>query len=203
MTLSECSGPATRIVWELPHWLEAMPAPEARQMGEPEARMRYVLELVAANIDQATGGPFAAAVFDRDSHELIASGLNLVMPSCCSSAHAEIVALSRAQQELGSFDLAGGARRYELVSSTEPCAMCLGAIPWSGVTALLCGATDSDARAAGFDEGDKPPDWRASLRARGIAVTTDVGRKAAAALLARYAAEGGPIYNPGAKRATP
>lgn len=195
MASSEPGRAAMRIVWELPQWLGAMPAPQARRMREPEARMRYVLELVAANIDQATGGPFAAAVFDRDSHELIASGVNLVMPSCCSSAHAEIVALSRAQQRLGSFDLARGARRYELVSSTDPCAMCLGAIPWSGVTALLCGATDSDARAAGFDEGDKPPEWQARLRARGIAVTTEVARQAAAALLARYAAQGGPIYN--------
>ncbi|WP_052368199.1 nucleoside deaminase [Algiphilus aromaticivorans] len=197
MASSESSSAATRIVWDLPAWLVEVTEPEPVAMRDVDARMRFVLELVTANIDRATGGPFAAAVFDRDSHELLASGVNLVMPSCCSSAHAEIVALSRAQQRLGCFDLAGGARRYELVSSTEPCAMCLGAIPWSGVTALVCGAADADARAAGFDEGHKPADWENALRSRGIAVDTAVEREAAAALLARYAAEGGAIYNAG------
>jgi tRNA(Arg) A34 adenosine deaminase TadA len=188
--------PVSEILLPLPDWLLHTPPTEPDSNAGPEARMRYVLELVRANLEHGTGGPFAAAVFDLDSGRLLASGVNLVVPSCCSSAHAEIVALSRAQQTLGDFDLGAGGRRCELVSSTEPCAMCLGAIPWSGISALVCGATDADARATGFDEGDKPDDWSAKLRRRGIAVTREVCRQDSAALLQRYADSGAPVYNP-------
>ena len=54
---------------------------------------------------------------------------------------------------------------------------------------------DEDARAVGFDEGDKHPDWPARLQARGIEVVRDIRREEAAAILRRYAAGGGVIYN--------
>ena len=107
-----------------------------------------------------------------------------------------MVALQLAQADLGCHDLAaapGGP--YELVSSVEPCTMCLGAVVWSGVQTLVCGATDGDARAIGFDEGPKPPDWVSALHQRGIAVHREVLRPDAAAVLQAYADAGGPIYN--------
>jgi tRNA(Arg) A34 adenosine deaminase TadA len=73
--------------------------------------------------------------------------------------------------------------------------MCLGALPWSGVARVVCGARDADARAVGFDEGDKPADWVEALQARGIEVLVDVEREAAAALLRDYVARGGLVYN--------
>ena len=80
--------------------------------------------------------------------------MNLVVPSGCSVAHAEMVAIMIAQQVVGDFDLGGeGKPVCELVASTEPCAMCFGAKPWSGVRSLLCEARDEDARSVGFDEG--------------------------------------------------
>ena len=39
----------------------------------------------------------------------------------------------------------GDGRAFELVTTTEPCAMCLGAIPWSGLSSVVCGARDQDA----------------------------------------------------------
>jgi tRNA(Arg) A34 adenosine deaminase TadA len=74
--------------------------------------------------------------------------------------------------------------------------MCMGAVPWCGIGRLLCGARDTDARAAGFDEGDKPADWGDAYRRRGIAVTRDCLRAAASAVLLDYAAAGGLIYGP-------
>ncbi|MGC9360154.1 MAG: deaminase, partial [Anaerolineae bacterium] len=115
-----------------------------------------------------------------------------------SWAHAEMVALALAQQTLGTYDLRSeGAPRCALVTSAEPCAMCLGAVPWSGVQQLVCGARDEDVRAIGFDEGHKPADWVAALEHRGIVVLRDVLRDEAAAALRAYAAQGGAIYNPG------
>ncbi len=154
------------------------------------------MALSRENVERGSGGPFAAAVFDPQRGMLVAPGVNLVMPASCSSAHAEIVALSVAQQVTGTHDLgAAGLPPLELVSSTEPCAMCMGAVPWSGVRRLVCCARGEDAEAIGMDEGAKPTDWEAALAARGISVVRDVCRTEAAAVLRDYAAQGGPIYN--------
>jgi hypothetical protein len=63
------------------------------------------------------------------------------------------------------------------------------------VRALVCGATDADARAAGFDEGAKPHAWIEELTKRGIGVTTEICRKEAAEVLLNYRENGGVIYN--------
>jgi tRNA(Arg) A34 adenosine deaminase TadA len=119
-----------------------------------------------------------------------------VVPWRCSIAHAEIVAIVLAQQHFGTHDLGrSDLPRLELVTSVEPCAMCLGAIPWSGIGRLICGAREEDARAIGFDEGDKPADRIEGLRRRGIVVTENVLRDEAAAVLRDYVQAGGAIYN--------
>lgn len=81
-----------------------------------------------------------------------------------------------------------------LYTSAEPCAMCMGAIPWSGVDRVVCAAADADVRAIGFDEGDKPGDWVAACRRRGIAVASGVLRDEAVAVLLAYQASGGVVY---------
>lgn len=158
--------------------------------------MAFVIDLARRNA-AAEGGPFAAAVFERETGRLVAAGANRVLASRSSLAHAEMVALALAQQRLASHDL--GAPElpvHELVSSVEPCLMCLGGVLWSGVRALVCGARDEDARAVGFDEGPKPGDWIAQFEQRGIAVERDLLRAEAIAVLRDYAAAGGCIYNP-------
>ena len=122
--------------------------------------------------------------------------MNLVATTNLSAAHAEMVAIMISQQVVGHFDLGGEALPpYELVASTEPCAMCSGAIPWSGVRRLVCGAREEDARGIGFDEGPKTSDWVAALEQRGISVARDVYRDEAAAVLRYYLKSGGIVYN--------
>ncbi len=189
---------AHRVCLESPEWLRVRVAATPMLPADIEGRMRFVIDLAAANAAAGTGGPFGAAVIEETSGRLVAAGVNRVVPARCSAAHAEIVALAMAQQTLGTHDL-GDARlpALTLVSSTEPCAMCLGAIPWAGVKRLVCGARDEDARAAGFDEGDKPADWVACLARRGVHVRRDVCRAAAAQVLLDYVAAGGVVYNGG------
>ena len=157
--------------------------------------MELAIALAAQNIKHE-GGPFGAAIFECQTGKLIAPGINLVMQTNCSVVHAEIVAIIIAQQMVSSFDLnAPGLPEYELVSSTEPCAMCLGAIPWSGVTSLVCGARDEDARSIGFDEGEKPDQWISALEKHSIKVTCDILRDKSKAVLQQYIDTGGIIYN--------
>lgn len=158
--------------------------------------MGFVIELARENVRAGTGGPFAAAVFSADGGELVSVGVNLVTASGLSMAHAEMVALSLAQHHFGDWDLARHGNLV-LVTSCEPCAMCFGAVPWSGVRSLVCGARKEDAEAGGFDEGHKPEDWAASLRARGIEVSEGVLREEAAEVFDFYREQGGVIYNPG------
>lgn len=159
--------------------------------------MQFVVELAGMNMANGTGGPFGAAVFETGSGRLVAIGMNLVVSTNCSLAHAETVALANAQHSVGNFDLgAEGLPEHELVASSEPCAMCYGAIPWSGIRRLLCGARAGDAEAIGFDEGPKPKTWMAALQQRGITVVRDLCRGEAVSVLQQYKKSGGLIYTP-------
>ncbi len=188
-----------KIEIQLPEWIHNYLDSEKITLPNIEDRMRFVIKLSELNIKEKTGGPFGAGVFD-DKGKLIAPGINMVESRRCSILHAEIVALSLAQKSLDRFDLGnGGSLKYELVSATEPCAMCYGAIPWSGVSRLVCGARDEDARSIGFDEGPKLKNWIHELEVRGIEVRRDVLREEAASVLRHYADIGGTIYNSAGK----
>ena len=192
-----------QVCIRLPDWINGLVATSPEVFPNVEDRMRFVIALARQNVQHETGGPFASAVFER-SGRLIALGVNMVVSSNCSVLHAEIVALAFAQKALGRYDLSDGGRlHYDLVASAEPCAMCFGAVPWSGVRRLVCGARDEDARAIGFDEGPKLDDWVSALHNRGIVVVRDIFREEAAAVLREYVAAGGTIYNSGGSGGSP
>ncbi|HUF14221.1 MAG TPA: nucleoside deaminase [Longimicrobiales bacterium] len=181
---------------ELPEWVEEV-TPADTALADDEERMRVVIALARENVQRGQGGPFAAAVFERDSGRLVSVGLNLVVPLRSSLLHAEVLAILMAQTRLGSYTLAAPDMPvHELVTSCEPCAMCLGATLWSGARRLVCGATRDDAHSIDFDEGPVFPESYAYLEARGIEIVRGVARSEAAAVLELYARRGGPIYNP-------
>jgi guanine deaminase len=64
------------------------------------------------------------------------------------TAHAEVMAIRRACQALGRFDLRGTV----LYTSCEPCPMCLAAAYWARVDALYYANTQADAAAIDFDD---------------------------------------------------
>ena len=185
---------------KIPAWVGNFLAHSPKVFAALEDRMRFVIALARENVERQTGGPFGAAVFDSKG-TLVAPGINIVVTNNCSILHAEMIAIAMAQKKLGRYDLGnGGTDAYELVTSAEPCAMCFGAIPWSGVQRLVCGAQDEDARRIGFDEGPKLSDWQDALENRGIRVACDVLRKEAVEVLDLYVRLGGPIYNAGRLR---
>jgi tRNA(Arg) A34 adenosine deaminase TadA len=183
------------IELRLPPWAAAH-MESGRVLASDAERMRLVVGLAAENVRQGTGGPFGAAVFEAGTGALVAIGVNLVTSLQQSMLHAEVMAIMLAQQRVGSWTLAApGMPRHELVTSCEPCAMCLGAVFWSGARRLVCGAAREDAEAVGFDEG---PVYDASyeyLASRGIEVVRRVERAAAREVLTKYAAADGVIYN--------
>ncbi len=188
---------AVQLRLRLPAWIEEFAAALPECLPDEEARMRTAIELAARNVECGSGGPFGALVVAAGDGRVLGLGVNRVEAEHCSCAHAEIMALSLAQQHLGHWHLGGTALGpTELVTSCEPCAMCLGAIPWSGVSRVLCGAHKHDAERAGFDEGDRIEDWIGVLNRRRIDVVTGLLRDSAAAVLEHYANSGRPIYVP-------
>lgn len=184
-----------RLEINLPDWLLHY-ARGAGVLPEAGARMDFVINAARRSV-QAGGGPFAAGVFNSETGALVALGVNLVASLRLSILHAEVVALTAAQTRLRSFNLGiEGGPAFELVSSAEPCIMCLGAAHWSGVRRLVVGARGADVEACGFDEGPKPADWAGELARRGVEVTRDVRRAEAAMVVADYVRSGGLIYGP-------
>lgn len=159
--------------------------------------MRVAVELARQNVLRGSGGPFGAGVFESNGGRLVAAGVNSVTRLGNSVLHAETLAIMLAQAKLGTWALgAAGGESYLLVTSCEPCAMCLGATLWSGVRGLVCGAAKEDATAVGFDEGPVFAESWAYLERRGVRTARGVLRDEAVAVLELYRSGGGPIYNP-------
>lgn len=187
----------THFDLSLPGWAVTALNDLPEHMPTLEERMAAVIDFSRRNFMNETGGPFAAGVFERDSGKLLVIGVNRVVPSSCSSAHAEIMALSLAQRLLGTFDLGGpGLPAHQLVVNWRPCAMCYGAVLWSGVRSLvIAGEGPELEEITGFDEGPIHPEWRGELGRRGIEVISDVLRDEALAAYREFAAAGQLVYN--------
>ena len=107
--------------------------------------LRQCVELATRNVADG-GGPFGALIVK--DNKVIATGVNLVTSTPDPTAHGEVVAIRRACQELDTFKLDGCV----LVSSCEPCPMCLAASLWARVDRILYAADRDDAAKAGFDD---------------------------------------------------
>jgi len=183
------------ICFEIPDWVNEY-CRSYQASADIKQRMAFVITAARKNVEQGTGGPFAAAIFENDSNELVSLGVNLVEAQQSSMLHAEMVAIAVAQARLETYNLGlASPAGYELVTSTEPCTMCLGGVLWSGVNKVAAAARDEDARAIGFDEGPKPDDWIKSLNERDIEVLDDVERESARSVLQMYKDSNGHIYN--------
>ena len=185
-----------RLVIDLPAWVAEAAVP-GRAFRDDQDKMALVIRLAEENIARGDGGPFGAAVFEIGSGKVVAAGVNRVVEAANCVLHAEMIALMFAQQRVGSFTLRSPGRpEHELFTSCEPCAMCLGATLWSGVTRLVIGAEREDAMAVGFEEGPVFAESYAYIAARGVQTVRGIRRAEAARLLRGYRDSGGPIYNP-------
>ncbi|CAN5638402.1 nucleoside deaminase [soil metagenome] len=108
--------------------------------------MLKAIRLAQNGIDSNAGGPFGAIIVYNG--EIIGEGCNQVTSTNDPTAHAEIIAIRKACEKLGSFQL-GGCILY---TSCEPCPMCLGAIYWARPERVFFACTRKDAANIGFDD---------------------------------------------------
>lgn len=119
------------------------------ELAEASARvgfMRRAIELASRGVDASGGGPFGAVIVYRGA--ILAEAHNRVTALSDPTAHAEVLAIRSACDQLGSFRL----DECELYASCEPCPMCLGAVYWARLRRLYFAASRSDAQGIGFDD---------------------------------------------------
>ena len=110
--------------------------------------MRVAKELADENLKTNVGGPFGACVVK--DNQIIGRGSNHVLANNDPTAHAEVMAIRDACQNIGSYDLSD----CELYTSCYPCPMCLSAIIWSNIKKVYYGNTKEDAANIGFRDDD-------------------------------------------------
>ena len=180
---------------QLPEWVEDF-LRDAPLPTDDKGKMRLAIELSRQNVLRGSGGPFGAAVFSIPDGHLVSVGINSVERLHNSVLHAEVMALMLAEKQLTHYSLHGDAgHSYELFSSCEPCAMCLGAVLWSGVSRVVCAASKQDALELGFDEGPVYPESYTHLEERGIRIEHGLLADEAKAILGLYLKRDGLIYN--------
>ena len=109
---------------------------DAMKRGIAEARR---------TMNQNDGGPFGASIIDKNG-TVIAVASNTVLKDHDPTAHAEVNAIRKAGEVLGTHDLSGCV----LYATGFPCPMCLSAIIWANIQKVYYGCTPKDAEAKGF-----------------------------------------------------
>ena len=107
--------------------------------------MLRAIELSMISV-KTNGGPFGCVIVKNN--QIIAEGSNEVTKTNDPTAHAEIVTIRKACNELKNFHLKG----TEMYASCEPCPMCLSAIYWSHIDKIYFGNTRIEAAKIGFDD---------------------------------------------------
>ena len=106
--------------------------------------MKMADKLAKQNIITNNGGPFGAVIV-KDG-VIVGTGNNHVVANNDPTAHAEIMAIRNACQNLNTFDLSG----CEIYTTCYPCPMCLSAIIWSNIKVVYYANTKEDAESIGF-----------------------------------------------------
>ncbi len=115
-------------------------------MTREEKFMQEAIALSDLALQKNEGGPFGCIVVKNN--EIVGRGNNKVIGTNDPTAHAEIVAIRDACDNLGTFQLDG----CEIYTSCEPCPMCLGAIYWARPDVIYFANTRKDAADIGFDD---------------------------------------------------
>ena len=108
--------------------------------------MQRAIDLAKEGMQSNAGGPFGAVIVK--DNQIIAEGFNRVTSTNDPTAHAEVVAIRKACEKLGTFQLDDCV----IYTSCEPCPMCLGAIYWARPKRVFFACDKKDAAAIDFDD---------------------------------------------------
>lgn len=107
--------------------------------------MNLAVDEAIKTMNRDIGGPFGAVIVDKDDN-VIAISSNTVLGSHDPTAHAEINAIRKAGEVLGTHDLSG----CKLYATGYPCPMCISAIIWANIHDVYYGTDLKEAEDIGF-----------------------------------------------------
>ncbi len=113
---------------------------------QDEIFMKRAISLAQEGVDANAGGPFGCVIVK--DNKIIAEGYNKVTSTNDPTAHAEVVAIRKACETLGSFQLDD----CTVYTSCEPCPMCFGAIYWARPKMVYFACDKVDAAKIDFDD---------------------------------------------------
>ena len=109
--------------------------------------MKLGIEEARTTMNEGKGGPFGAVITDIEG-KVIAISSNKVLESHDPTAHAEIMAIRKASEILGTHNL----ENCILYVTGYPCPMCLSAIMWANIKKVYYGTNLEDAEKIGFKD---------------------------------------------------
>ncbi|CAF0793395.1 unnamed protein product [Rotaria sp. Silwood1] len=132
---------------------------------EHEKYLRLAIKLAEENVQRGLGGPFGAVIC-KDG-QIVAQGANEVVPKNDPTAHAEMVTIRLACQELKTHNLEGCV----IYSSCEPCPMCLSAVYWAHIDHVYFSHSKHEAKDIGFDDHFIYEELARELHERRVGIT--------------------------------
>ena len=113
-------------------------------MKKANQYMNLAIEEARRGIREGHGGPFGCVIV-KDG-EVVGRGHNVVLLRRDPTCHGEMMAIRRACEALGRFQL----KDCELYTTGEPCPMCRGAILWAEIPKVYYGCGIDDTERIGF-----------------------------------------------------
>lgn len=109
--------------------------------------MKLGIDEARTTMNEGKGGPFGAVITDIEG-KVITIASNKVLESHDPTAHAEIMAIRKASEILGTHNL----ENCILYVTGYPCPMCLSAIMWANIKKVYYGTNLEDAEKIGFKD---------------------------------------------------
>ena len=139
----------------------------AKLPAHPTAKdfMEEAVRLAVEGMRAGHGGPFGAVVV-KDG-KIVGASYNRGFQKCDPTAHAEVEAIRDACKNLGTTELAG----CTIYSSGEPCPMCMGAIYWAQMDAVVFANPKELSLQTGFDDSKIYAELALPWKERGLSMS--------------------------------
>jgi len=124
------------------------------RVAQNELDLKFLRRAIALAGEARADGrhPFGSLIVDARGDVVVEARNNAVRPKGDPTQHAETVACGAAARLLGEEELG----ECTLYSSTEPCAMCAGAIYWTGVGRVVYALSEKSLLAFTGNDAENP-----------------------------------------------
>lgn len=139
---------------------------------------------LAIDLSKKAYYPYGAIIVK--DNEIIGRSDTGVPVSKTAYSHAELRAIEDAMEHLGGHLCAEGGKGCTIYSSCEPCAMCMGAILYTGIERLVYGATLEDSKECVNDILAHADDVASICKNRKISITPECERDEAVKVLKKW-----------------